>query len=522
MSIERISVNTFFNYLGQIWYKLLNLVLLPIIVAGLGKEGYGLYTFVVVIIGYYALLDLGIGSAVVKYISEYNANQKYEEINQLVSTSLKVHFFLGTIGCLLIIFLGRFIVAAVEIPPQLVQTARTIIYISAFQFALNLTTSTFSGILKGLQRIDLLNKISIVLSTLTISSIAILARLGYGLVPIIFLNLLYNLIGIVVTAYFAKRTIPSLKVSLRFRHLPYLKTIVSFGVWSFVGQAGTLIHLTTDRLLIGLFLPMAWVTYYTVAVKLAGIIRSAPMPLVGVFFPAVSDLKARGEESAIREIFLRGTKYVLSLSLPISLVLFTFSREILASWMGAKFVVSSSYVLILFVLGYFLSTLTFINTSVLFGLGLHRLIAIYCVFSSSINLVLDLLLIPRLGINGAAIASVVAFLVTSPALLLHSTSILKIRASELLRAVKQPIVSGLLVALIAYGLRRLFPTTNLLQLILSGTFILACYYGLLMIMGGFDAKDRWVFRKFAETILKSTPLRSVIDSRGVLGGKGRG
>lgn len=514
--IERISANVFFSYLGQLWSKVINLVLLPIIVVGLGNTSYGLYTFVIVLIGYYALLDLGISSAVIKYVSEYNAKGEYKEINRLVSTSLQAHFTLGTVGCLLIIFLARFVIKAVNIPPELEQTGRTVLYICAVQFLVNITGSVFSGILSGLQKIGTLNKISILLSTVTVSSIAILAKLGYGLVPIVLLNFFYNLLAVFGTAYFAKRAIPGLKLHLKSLDVSYLKNIVSFGIWTFVIQAGTLIHFTTDRILIGLFSPITYLTYYVVAVKLAEIIRTVPMPVVGVLFPAVSDLKAKGEESAIREIFFRGTKYVISLSIPISIVLFLFSGEILGFWMGPKFAESSSFVLMLFALGYFLNTITFINTSVLFGLGLHRLMAIYCIFSSSINLGLDILLIPRLGISGAATASLVAFLLTNPALVFHSMRVSKIDVRGLLRSVKKPLLSGVLAIFIAYGLKRFFPPTGVLELILSAALVVTVYYAFLLLAGGFDERDRYLFKKFIEVSLKSTPLRCLIERREIL------
>ena len=511
--VERVSTNTFFNYLGQLWPRFLNLVLLPVIVLGLGKDAYGLYTLVIVLVGYYALLDLGISSAVIKYVSEYNAKGEYDKINKLVATSLQAHFVLGTIGCLFIVFLTGFVIRALDIPQELSQTARIVLYICAIQFLINITGSAFSGILSGLQKIDVLNKISILFNTLTVSSIAILARLGYGLVPIILLGIFYSLVSIVTTACFAKRALPTLRISLKSLSIPYLKIVISFGVWTFVIQAGTLVHLTTDRLLIGLFLPISLVTYYVVAVKLAEVIRGIPMPVVGVLFPAVSDLKAKGEESTIKDVFLRGTKYVMSLSIPTAIFLFMFSKEILSSWMGPEFAEQSGHVLGIFVCGYFLNTLTFINTSVLFGLGLHRLMAVYSIFSATINILLDLVLIPRLGIGGAAIASFAAFLLTNPALVIHSTRILKIDVSDLVRTLRKPFFSGVLVILLVYGLIRVFHPTGWAGLTLGAALVATVYYGVLAYVGGFDKRDKYVFRKFIEVVLGSTPLRPLIERK---------
>jgi O-antigen/teichoic acid export membrane protein len=511
--MERISTNTLFSYLSQFWHKALSLILLPVIVSGLGKDSYGLYTLVVVVIGYYALMDLGISSAVVKYVSEYNAKGRYAEINRLVSTSLQAHFALGAVGCLFIVLLTDFIVAGLDIPHGLMQTARVILYISAVQFLLSITTSVFPGILNGLQRIDVLNKISILSNTIMVSSIALLARLGYGLIPVVLLSFFCNLAVILTTAYFAKRALPTLRITLGSYDLRYLRRVASFGLWTFVIQAGTLIHLTTDRLLIGLFFPISFVTNYVVAVKLAEVIRSVPMPVVGVLFPAVSDLKAKGEESTISEILLRGTKYVLSLSIPVSIFLFVFSRQILSVWMGPEYSETSHPVLMLFALGYLLNTLTFVNTSVLLGLGIHRLMAVYCIIGSSLNLALDIILIPRLGINGAAIASLAAFSITNPALLVHSVRRLGIDTTDIVRTLKKPILSGVLTVPIAYLFVKILRPGDWPGVIAGVVLLAAVYYGLLVLVGGFDRRDRLVFRKFIQVSLRSTPLRTLVEHR---------
>jgi O-antigen/teichoic acid export membrane protein len=511
--IERISRNTIFNYLGQFWYKALNLVLLPVVVSGLGNDSYGLYTLVAVVIGYYALLDLGINSAIVKYVSEHNAKGEREEINRVVSTSLQAYLLLGIIGCLLIVFLSRFILAGVKMPLDLHRTARIVLAISAFQFLVNITGSVFAGVLNGLQRIDVLNKVSIVFNTLMVVSMAILAKLGYGLIPIVSLNFVFNIGIIAANAYFASRAMPGLTINLRLIYPAKFRKILSYGTWTFIIQAGTLIHLTTDRFLIGLFLPISFVTYYVVAVKLADVIRAVPMPVVGVLFPAVADLKAKGEKRAIREIFLRGTKYVLMLSIPVSVVLFIFSREILKAWMGPQFADESSVVLMLTAAGYFLNTLTFVNTSVLFGLGAHRLMAIYSIFSSILNFVLALILIPRMGINGAALASFVAFLLTNPVLVVHSMRVFNVKLDDLLKTLRQTLVAGALMVILTFWVLKKVHPAGWLSLIICAVFLVLFYYAVLAIARGFDERDRYVLRKLVEAGLKSTPLKFLTEHR---------
>src|SRR5437763_1551338 len=81
---KKLATNTFFNVLGRFWSFFVTILLTPFILSSLGERNYGIWASFVVFIGSSDLLDLGLGSSFVKFISAYHANDDYEKINKSI------------------------------------------------------------------------------------------------------------------------------------------------------------------------------------------------------------------------------------------------------------------------------------------------------------------------------------------------------------------------------------------------------------------------------------------------------
>ena len=55
--------------------------LTPYIITHLGKTGFGIWTLVGSIIGYYGVLDLGVSSAITRYVARYAGLKDYNALN---------------------------------------------------------------------------------------------------------------------------------------------------------------------------------------------------------------------------------------------------------------------------------------------------------------------------------------------------------------------------------------------------------------------------------------------------------
>ena len=68
---KKIVKNTIANTLLKISQYIIGFLMFPFIIRHVGIEDYGLYLLVGAFVGYFGLLDFGVGSALVKYVAQY-------------------------------------------------------------------------------------------------------------------------------------------------------------------------------------------------------------------------------------------------------------------------------------------------------------------------------------------------------------------------------------------------------------------------------------------------------------------
>src|SRR5436189_5413217 len=73
-------------------------VSIPPVIRGLGVERFGVLALGWMLMGFFALLDLGIGQATTKYIAEHLARNDRSKLSNLMSNSLTAHALLGFFG----------------------------------------------------------------------------------------------------------------------------------------------------------------------------------------------------------------------------------------------------------------------------------------------------------------------------------------------------------------------------------------------------------------------------------------
>jgi O-antigen/teichoic acid export membrane protein len=58
---DKIIRNTLYSIIGRIWTIIIGLLLIPYIVNIVGIERFGIWSLLSVLVGYFALLDIGVG-----------------------------------------------------------------------------------------------------------------------------------------------------------------------------------------------------------------------------------------------------------------------------------------------------------------------------------------------------------------------------------------------------------------------------------------------------------------------------
>lgn len=251
---EKIIRNTIFNIVGRFWGILVALILTPYIIRHIGIERFGIWAIIGVITGYFGLLDFGIGTSFVKYISEYYAKKDYEKINQVVNTG----FVFYSIFALFIITFAFFIINPLltlfKIPAHLYNEALFVFLLGIILFGISNALSPFGAIQGGLQRMDITNKVAIVISIPSIAGTIFFLEKGYGLPGLMVNDAIILVISSVVNLIIAFRILPKLRFKPFSLSWEIFKKLSSFGYKPQVSRLAQLISFQTDKLLITYFL----------------------------------------------------------------------------------------------------------------------------------------------------------------------------------------------------------------------------------------------------------------------------
>lgn len=179
-----------------------------------------------------------------------------------------------------------------------------------------------------------------------------------------------------------------------------LPLMLSTAMWLILQQA--------DNLLLGAYLSSTAVGIYDSAYTLARVILMLVSALGFLFLPILSGLDSDGQNSEMVGLYQSATKWLVFVGL-VPLTLFvTYPGSVM------QFVFNESYAtgevtLLILSLGFFTHCLTGNSGHSLVAIGRTKVVALGSLVAVVVNILLNLVLIPRFGTNGAASASAIAY-----------------------------------------------------------------------------------------------------------------
>ncbi|WP_160168030.1 flippase [Haloterrigena salina] len=164
-----------------------------------------------------------------------------------------------------------------------------------------------------------------------------------------------------------------------------------------------------DKMLIGAYQSPNSVAIYEVTVTIASLLGLFRSAFGFLLYPKLSEQISSGNESIVGNMYKQTTKWILLLTTPAFVVL-VFRPDFLIYIFGSEYSVSEiSPVLFLLSSGLFLNAIVGPNGEALLGFGRSRAVLIYNISAVAINIVLNIILIPRFGLFGAAAASLIGY-----------------------------------------------------------------------------------------------------------------
>ena len=411
VSASWITRSVLSNWFGLAANLVISFFMAPFIVHKLGNSAYGLWALMLQLTGYMGVVDVGLRSALVRFVSRHRAQNDQDGLNELMSSTLQLYSGFALLCLLVGSVLAFFALPHLHVPPGLLLQARNTLLVASVILASDFVFATFQGSLAGLSRWDLRNLISTgVLIFRAGLTFAMLSR-GHGLVTLALVQLLASMTGHVFEVYFVRRLLPGLRFSWGHLQKKVLRPIFSHSAYSMLIGLGVGINYEVDSIVIAAFLPVQEITFYVIGFNLIKYLRDLINASSMIVAPLASHLDAQGHSHGVSQLLKRGSKYTLLLSYLGCAGLLCLGPDFIRLWMGDEYAVRSGKVVIILTLGLFFSLTENIGGHLLFGLGKHRL-NVWCTLGeAALNLAASIFLVRHYGIYGVAAGTGLAALV---------------------------------------------------------------------------------------------------------------
>ena len=301
---------------------------------------------------------------------------------------------------------------------------------------------TFFGVLRGLQNLRY-ESLGIFVGQILSATAGLIALRFHPTLSVLILALL---VGSVWNAiYSATRVAKHLgwKAILPSFDAPRAKQLLRLSLAFALASLFVKIYSYIDSILLKQFMGSEAVGTYSIAYKITYAFQFLPMAFIGGLYPAMASRFANGDKDGVAKIFDDAVWYTIILAVPITFGIASLSGEIIQAFYPKFYDAAVPLTIMIFAL--LVLFVDFPVGSLLNAARKQNVKTIIMGVTMIINAALNVLLIPRLGIAGAAVTAVIAFTFMLAAGLVYVPRLVPYPISTFLRRVLPVVFCGALM-----------------------------------------------------------------------------
>ena len=345
-------------------------------------------------------MNIGINSALIKYLSQYRFDSKPQYRRVLIETGAMINFTVGIILTSFTYLSSTYIAVIIFEQPELIPLIKLNSFILIGQTLFNTANSVFVGY----ERMKLSSVIDILYNLLRSIIGPVLVFLGWGAIGAVTGNvasqIVTGLVGFVMVRAIWKSELSNVG---DLTHIECAKLMLEYGHPFFFSSLLAGINSNVTNFLLARYVAPEYIGNYYAATRFGILITFFTVPISIVIFPLFSKLEKQGD--ILRAMFVNSVKYMGLIIYPIIAAIIALASEIVIVLYGQGYTYANIYMRL------FMPTFCYIglgaismdslisvkNTQVIFYKTLIKFI---------VSIPLGFMLIPRFGVNGLIIAGI--------------------------------------------------------------------------------------------------------------------
>ncbi|MFV1982146.1 MAG: lipopolysaccharide biosynthesis protein [Thiohalomonadales bacterium] len=393
------------NYsIGSLLVTLAGFISFPILTRLLSQADYGLLSLIgVTLTLLVAIGKLGLQNPIIRFYSDAESNRDGWNLEKYYTTIILGMLVIG----LVIMFLWLVIVYFIPANFWNDEKLRSLFMVTALLVLIRVMDSAFSNIFRARQKSRLLSTYRVIRRYASLVLVVVtLFYISNTLAGLYIATIIVELVSVIILGYLLLKN-RTLKLKLFSPEL--LKAMLIFGIPLVGHELAWVLHNTGDRYLIQWMMGAESLGAYAAAYNLSDYVRIIViMSLYQALPPIYLKIWSEEGEEPTRQFIEKSLHFYIMVALPVLAGISVVGPTLLTILATEKF--SAGAVII----PYVIAGMVINGSAVMFGAGLYihkqtKILMLLMLISAIFNIILNIILIPRFGLEGAAIATLISY-----------------------------------------------------------------------------------------------------------------
>ncbi|MFH1760685.1 MAG: flippase [bacterium] len=503
---QRVIKNIFFSLYNKCFGFILVFFTSVYVARTLGPEKLGIYSYVLWFVSIITtILGMGLMTALAKYISEFEGEKRRDLIEGIIAYVLRVEIVLSCIVSIPLFVFRNFIADLSFTPKEGIYFG--IVFLGILP---GMVSSVLCASVQGLQQFKYFTYFSLIISPLGVAAKILSLYLGFGIFGLLVIQFGFSLINVLFYLVVLQKRGIRVRIHGAAIDKKIKKRITKFNLTTFgIVLFDFIIWDKSETFFLGRFCRSDQIAFYSLPFNIVKrFMYILPQIFWEVLLPAMSDFHGKRDNYRLKRTYYLACRYIAFASWPVGVAGIVLAFPFLKYVYGTEFVGAENVLQILFLAAIIVS-LDSPSGALLFAAERQAIIIKISTLLAIMNIIMDLILIPKFGAIGAAICNATVQILGSIIGLIYVYRVFGIVYP--IKSVSKIVFSSVFMGVVMFVVFKAEPTLlGFFVSIITGIFI---YLVSCVVMGSFEEEDLEILNRGLDVLPASAAgfLRLPID-----------
>ena len=323
------------SYIALVFNTLSAILLTPILLKYLGVDEYGLYQMIYSVAHYILILDLGISTVMVRYISEFRVRKDKQGEKNFAAIAGVIMIVI----MLVIVLVGGVINMNLEniyknLSTEDYDLSHRMFSFMIAQFVITIANNYVKGIVLAYERFAFSNMVNLLKMFFAFGLTIVFVCVGMGAIGIVIANTLVLFIELLINLVFVIRIL-HFQIGLYFWDFLLVKAMTGLMLAMLLQSVVNHVNSVVDKTILGMTCAKTDVAVYSIAATIVTMFNTLPTILSAFFQPQTVKMVVNNvSKSELTDLVIRVGRWQLILVGAFLCAFFLFGRDFITLWVG--------------------------------------------------------------------------------------------------------------------------------------------------------------------------------------------